>query len=163
MTSSCRQAVSTGKIVGVLNRSWTYRYASSATNRMGSCRTVDVERGRGLLEQGARSRLCTNDRTGKQDGDGNWSKCNALKRHRVCFLRWDERKRWWLRLYGGVSTLPYGARREADLGAARFVWVGVGVAGKNQVETREMMERGGRQAAGGSRRVQGMQVPRRAC
>jgi hypothetical protein len=81
----------------------------------------------------------------------------------VCFLRWDERKRWWLRLYGGVSTLPYGARREADLGAARFVWVGVGVAGKNQVETREMMERGGRQAAGGSRRVQGMQVPRRAC
>jgi hypothetical protein len=25
-----------------------------------------------------------------------------------------------LRLYGGVSTLPYGARREADLGAARL-------------------------------------------
>jgi hypothetical protein len=45
MTSSCRQAVCTGKIVGVLNRSWTYRYASSATNRMGSCRTVDVEKG----------------------------------------------------------------------------------------------------------------------
>jgi hypothetical protein len=123
MTSSCRQAVCTGKIVGVLNRSWTYRYASSATNRMGSCRTVDVERGRGLLEQGARSRLCTNDRTGKQGGDGNWSKCNALKRHRVCSCAGVSGRGGGLRLYGGVSTLPYGARREADRGAARLLWV----------------------------------------
>jgi hypothetical protein len=61
---------------------------------MGRCVAVDVEEGRRLLEQGARSRLCTNDQTGRRGGDGDWSKCNALKRHRVC-LSLGRAEEWW--------------------------------------------------------------------
>ena len=54
--------------------------------------------------------------------------------------------------------VPYHTARGGRriLGAARLCVGWVGVAGKNQVETPEMMDRG-RQAGGGSRRVQGMQ------
>lgn len=50
---------------------------------------------RGLLEQGTGSRLFTNDQTGRRSGDGDWSKCNARKMHRVCSFAEEERKSRW--------------------------------------------------------------------
>lgn len=112
---------------GVLNRSWTYRYASSATCHMDCCGTAMPKGGRRLLEQQARRRLVTNEQTGRRSGDGDWSKCsNARKRHCVCLSLGEAEERGW-RGDMAASSLPYGGQgacrgRALIVGSAPWRW-----------------------------------------
>jgi hypothetical protein len=70
-----------------------------------------AEEGRRGLEQLRQSRLLfTNEETGRQNGDGDWSKRVYRKMHRVCVLfqlRWG----WRTRLYGSGRCYHMGVKR----------------------------------------------------
>lgn len=114
---------------------------------MGCRKAVDVEKEEWLLEQGVRSRLYTNNQTGRRSGDGDWSRGSALKRHRVRLSQ-----SWGQRGAGEVVVIwqlgHYHMSRSVSKGGGRRR---IGCDGDVEVETRARMD------VAGSRRVKAMQ------
>lgn len=96
MNSSRRHAVSTGVTEGGAEQIVNLSRCWFCNKPHGLLRTGNVEEG-WLLEQVAKSRLCTMDQTGRRGGDGDWGGCNAPKRHCVCLSLGQAEE---VRLYG---------------------------------------------------------------